>query len=95
MTEQQQKLLDLVRAYYAQHGRGPTQEWLMEQLGLKSKSGVHHRCQALVEYGFLQRLDHGSGKYIPADAHQAAVALAPTSVLLAELQRREARGERQ
>lgn len=93
MTSGQQRALELVRTYFAEHGRGPTTRWLMRELELRSPAGAHRILVALEGYGFLKRVGHKSGAYIPAEAHRAALASAPTAELLAELQRRAACGD--
>lgn len=89
MTSQQKRVLDFVRAYHAEHGRGPTHQAICDALGIKSKGNVAARLRALVDYGFLRRGPDRSGAYVPVEAGHQALANVATSDLLAELQRRE------
>lgn len=89
MTPKQQATLEFVRAYFAEHGRGPTVRRINAEFGVKSISGTHRRLTALTEYGFLRRTREKEGCYIPVEADRIKLQTVPTSHLLAELQRRD------
>ncbi len=89
MTPQQKRLLDFVRAYHAEYGRGPTHRELCDALGTRSRGNVNKQLRALADYGFLRRGTEYSGNYVPVEAGRGALAGVRTSDLIAELQRRE------
>lgn len=88
MTPKQQRTLDYVRHYFAEHGRGPTVRQINAFFSEKSGSSTHRRLTALTEYGFLRRTREKSGCYIPVEADRLKLQAVPTDALLAELRRR-------
>ncbi|MBN8521344.1 MAG: transcriptional repressor LexA [Alphaproteobacteria bacterium] len=58
LTQKQKDLLLLIHTRLGQDGVAPSFDEMREQLGLKSKSGIHRLISALVERGYLQRLPH-------------------------------------
>ena len=59
LTSLEQKMLQYIRGYLAQHGQGPTLTEIGEALGQSSKGTVHRYVQALVNKGFLLRTERG------------------------------------
>lgn len=58
LTQKQKELLLLIHERMATGDVAPSFEEMKEQLGLKSKSGIHRLISALVERGYLERLPH-------------------------------------
>lgn len=58
LTRKQRDLLILIHERMNGEGVAPSFEEMKEQLGLKSKSGIHRLIGALVERGYLERLPH-------------------------------------
>ena len=58
LTQKQKELLLLIHERMATGEVAPSFEEMKEQLGLKSKSGIHRLISALVERGYLERLPH-------------------------------------
>ncbi|MBU0859521.1 MAG: transcriptional repressor LexA [Alphaproteobacteria bacterium] len=58
LTQKQKELLLLIHERMAAGDVAPSFEEMKEQLGLKSKSGIHRLISALVERGYLERLPH-------------------------------------
>ena len=58
LTQKQKELLLLIHERTAAGDVAPSFEEMKEQLGLKSKSGIHRLISALVERGYLERLPH-------------------------------------
>lgn len=58
LTQKQKDLLLLIHTRLGRDGVAPSFDEMREQLGLKSKSGIHRLISALVERGYLQRLPH-------------------------------------
>lgn len=53
-TPSQDKTLQFIRHYLAQHGHAPSLSTIAAGLGLRSKAVVHRHVQALVEQGYLR-----------------------------------------
>ena len=58
LTRKQLELLLFIDAHLRRHGTAPSFEEMKEEVGLKSKSGIHRLVTALEERGFLRRLAH-------------------------------------
>ena len=58
LTKKQRELLILIHERLASGEVAPSFEEMKEELGLKSKSGIHRLISALVERGYLERLPH-------------------------------------
>ncbi len=59
LTSLEQRMLQFIRGYLAQHGQGPTLTEIGEALGQSSKGTVHRYVQALVDKGFLLHTERG------------------------------------
>lgn len=58
LTQKQHDLLLFIDKTLRQDGVAPSFEEMMHAVGLKSKSGVHRLVNALVERGFLKRIEN-------------------------------------
>lgn len=58
LTRKQKDLLMLIYRHIEAEGVPPSFEEMKEELGLKSKSGIHRLISALEERGFVRRLKH-------------------------------------
>lgn len=58
LTRKQKELLLLIRDRLAADGVPPSFDEMKEELGLKSKSGIHRLITGLEERGFIKRLPH-------------------------------------
>lgn len=58
LTQKQRDLLLLIHTRMSGGGLAPSFDEMRDQLGLKSKSGIHRLITGLVERGYLQRLPH-------------------------------------
>lgn len=58
LTKKQRELLLLIHERMASGEVAPSFEEMKDELGLKSKSGIHRLISALVERGYLERLPH-------------------------------------
>lgn len=58
LTRKQHDLLIFIDQTLRENGVAPSFEEMMHAVGLKSKSGVHRLVNALVERGFLKRLEN-------------------------------------
>jgi len=58
LTRKQRDLLIFINDYTQNTGISPSFEEMKDALQLKSKSGIHRLIKALVERGFLERLEH-------------------------------------
>jgi repressor LexA len=58
LTRKQKELLVLIRDRLASDGVSPSFDEMKEELGLKSKSGIHRLITGLEERGFIKRLPH-------------------------------------
>ena len=59
LTALEQKMLQFIRNYLAQHGQGPTLNEIGTTLGINSKGTVHRYVKALVEKGYLHHTERG------------------------------------
>ncbi len=59
LTAQQNRVLQTIRAYLAEHGHAPTLEEIGQAVGVRSRGAVHRLVQALIDKGYLER--SGSG----------------------------------
>lgn len=55
LTARQEQVLALVRAYYAEHGYGPTLRELRQKLAIASTNAVVEHLRALERKGYLNR----------------------------------------
>ncbi len=58
LTRKQKQLLDFIDARLRKDGIPPSFEEMKDELGLRSKSGIHRLISALEERGFIRRLPH-------------------------------------
>ncbi len=58
LTRKQRELLLLIHNHMKDGDIAPSFDEMREELGLKSKSGIHRLITALVERGYLERLPH-------------------------------------
>ncbi|HCI48950.1 MAG: hypothetical protein A2977_02530 [Alphaproteobacteria bacterium RIFCSPLOWO2_01_FULL_45_8] len=58
LTKQQQKLLFFIKSFQDQKGISPSYDEMRCALNQKSKSSVHMLLKALVERGFVRKLNH-------------------------------------
>ncbi len=58
LTKKQRELLILIHERMSEEGVAPSFEEMKNELGLKSKSGIHRLISGLVERGYLERLPH-------------------------------------
>ena len=58
LTQKQKDLLLFIHDRLSQGDIAPSFEEMREELGLKSKSGIHRLITALVERGYIERLPH-------------------------------------
>lgn len=56
LTEQQQKLLDIIKARIAEDGRAPTLQQMAEAMGVKTKSNIHRLLLGLQDRRAIRRL---------------------------------------
>lgn len=89
MTENQQKLLDFIRARIETTGGSPTYEEMRQHLGCASKSLVARVVESLVEQGKLYRMAKRHRGLALTPHNLSSV---PTADLTAELARRERSG---
>ncbi len=90
LTKKQRELLLLIHERMAEGEVAPSFEEMKNELGLKSKSGIHRLISGLVERGYLERLPHRARAlevkklpegYLPGNNDNTEVAsrLRPTS----------------
>ncbi len=95
LTKKQRELLVLIHERMCDDGVAPSFEEMKEELGLKSKSGIHRLISALEERGYLERLPHRARAlqvkklpegYVPAasDSSAAAQQAAETAHIIAQ-----------
>lgn len=88
LTEQQQKLLDIIKAHIANHNRAPSCQQMADDMGFTSKSGVHRLLQGLEERGAIRRLPNRIRAIELLDPRRPAVPLSQAAQdVLAERQR--------
>ena len=58
LTRKQLELLDFIKTRMDRDGVPPSFDEMKDALDLKSKSGIHRLITALVERGFIHRLEH-------------------------------------
>ena len=58
LTQRQHDLLVYIHTYISDHGISPSYDDMRDGLGLRSKSGIHRLISALVERGFLRRMEN-------------------------------------
>ena len=85
LTVKQRDLLLFINKYIGDHGTSPSFEEMKDALGLKSKSGIHRLLNALVERGFIERLENKARalevKRLPDEAgHQKSETSSATSM---------------
>jgi repressor LexA len=54
-TERQQRILDVIRAFTAEHGYPPSVREIGERVGLSSSSTIHAHLKALERHGLISR----------------------------------------
>src|SRR5579871_5041419 len=54
-TERQQRILEVIRAFTAEHGYPPSVREIGERVGLSSSSTIHAHLKALEKRGFISR----------------------------------------
>lgn len=54
LTPAQHKVLDFIRQYLLAHGHAPSLSTIAAGLGLRSKTAIHRRIQALAAAGYVQ-----------------------------------------
>jgi repressor LexA len=54
MTKLQKKVLDFIKAFWAEHGYAPSYSEIGAHMGLSSKGSVHRFVCALSDRGFIQ-----------------------------------------
>lgn len=54
MTKLQKKVLDFIKAFWAEHGFAPSYSEIGAHMGLSSKGSVHRFVCALSDRGFIQ-----------------------------------------
>ncbi len=59
LTQLEQRILDFIRGYLAEHGTGPTLREIGAGTGISSKGTVHRYVQALTDKGALERTARG------------------------------------
>ncbi|PJB70437.1 MAG: repressor LexA [Alphaproteobacteria bacterium CG_4_9_14_3_um_filter_47_13] len=76
LTKKQRELLVLIHERMADGDVAPSFEEMKNELGLKSKSGIHRLISGLVERGYLERLPHRARalhvRRLPEGYHPAA-----------------------
>ncbi len=84
LTKKQRELLILIHERMNEDGVAPSFEEMKEELGLKSKSGIHRLISGLVERGYIERLPHRARAlqikklpegYRPGEADDSALAI--------------------
>src|SRR5690349_17673303 len=100
MTRQQRELLDFIRARIEETNVAPSFDEMRDNLGLKSKSGIHRLVTALEERGHIVRLHNRSraialrhildGGSIPADIADQIARIARLRRVPAEVALRQA-----
>jgi repressor LexA len=84
LTKKQRELLLLIHDRMKNGDIAPSFDEMREELGLKSKSGIHRLITALVERGYLERLPNRARalevKKLP-DGYEETTATVPTSVM--------------
>jgi SOS-response transcriptional repressor LexA len=68
LTKKQRDLLYFIRAFYEQHGFGPSFHEMMAHLGLTSKNSVAHLVRALEERGAITNRRNCARSIIPTKA---------------------------
>lgn len=58
LTKRQHDLLMYINGYITDHGISPSYDDMRDGLDLRSKSGIHRLISALVERGFLRRMEN-------------------------------------
>ena len=87
-THRQAELLAFIGRFQADNnGVSPSFQEMMEELGLKSKAGVHRLITALVERGRLTRRENRA-RALEIVPNANDLERFPTSILIAELARR-------
>lgn len=59
LTQLEEKILDFVAGYIAEHGFSPTLTEIGEEMGIKSRGTLHRYLGSLVSKGFLKRKGRG------------------------------------
>lgn len=60
LTDKQKELLAYIRQEIGRTGTPPTYDNMREELGLKSKSGIHRMVLALEQRGHIVRIPHAT-----------------------------------
>lgn len=77
LTQKQSQILNFIRTFSTEQGHCPSLTEIANGLGVKSKSGIHYKLQALEERGAIRRL-HNRARSIEVIASDTlSVKLAP------------------
>ncbi len=60
LTEREQRVLDVIAAGIAAEGRPPTLREIGQQLGIASTNGVRDHLQALIDKGYIRRVERSA-----------------------------------
>ncbi len=77
LTQLEQRILDFIRRYLAEHGQGPTLSEIGSGVGIRSKGTVHRYVQALTQKGALEHTERGwRGIRLADEPHSTSLPLA-------------------
>jgi repressor LexA len=100
LTERQQRVLDVIAAGIAAEGRPPTLREIGQQLGIASTNGVRDHLQALIDKGYIRRVERSARgiRLLPAHgqrptAPRPQLLPAPRAVTMVPVLGRVAAGE--
>jgi hypothetical protein len=64
LSEQQQRILQCIRDFTAEHGKSPSLREIGRIVGLSSSGSVAYQVDQLEQLGILDRIGHGKGREI-------------------------------
>jgi repressor LexA len=70
LTQNQQRVLDYIASYVAEHSQAPSLREIADALSLRSHSSAQDYVEALVRKGALQRLPQHRGLRLAGQSHQ-------------------------